>query len=149
MRDDGDEREDDTDVSVETGQTQRGQGGAPEPKAVSSDGSDRVPVVPWGGGVQEVKIQAPEEVEGGGKTNIPTEASWPVIEVDSDGGVMRRPVLGDRSRVAYRGCSVLVGYTCSCRNHDGELAEIQDSATNAVTHAQITPRITGSWSKLL
>jgi hypothetical protein len=31
-----------------TGQAQRGQGGAPGPKAVSSDGNDREFYCPWG-----------------------------------------------------------------------------------------------------
>lgn len=89
MRDEGDEREDDTDVSIEMGQAQRGQGGAPGPKAVSSDGNDRNPVVPWGGRVQKVVPGARGSRGAGVMANIPTQASWPVIEVGSDGGVMR------------------------------------------------------------
>lgn len=76
-------------------------------------------------------IQAPKEADGGAVANIPTQASWPVIRVGSDGGVMRG--CGDRfgrpsSRVAYRGCSFLVGCNCSCRDHDGKLAGQQGGA---------------------
>lgn len=106
-----------------TGQAQRGQGGTPGPKAASSDGGDRESscLVGWW---PEDLFQAAEEVEGGGKCQY-TGAS----ETACDGGVAAATCFRRAwSRPAYRGCSVLVGCKCSCRDHDGELAAVQDGA---------------------
>lgn len=67
-----------------TGQAQRGQGGALGPKAVSSDDKNRIPVVPWDGGVQRVRSRR-QRKEKAGVIPIYRQASWPVIELDSDG----------------------------------------------------------------
>ena len=88
-----------------------GREGQLGPKAVSSDGNDRNSCcsVGW---CPEGSSRRQKEQKAGVRANIPTQASWPVIEVGSDGGVMRGcgdPFGKPWSRVAYRGCSFLVG----------------------------------------
>lgn len=52
------------------------------------------------------RFQGPEQEGGGGKTNIPTQARWPVIVVGSDGGVMRGcgDPFWETVERAYRSC---------------------------------------------
>ena len=72
MREDEDDREDDTDVSVETGQAQSGQGGARGPKTDSAAGNDKEilgPFAPWDGSVQRSNPAA-EKTKGGGDEPI-------------------------------------------------------------------------------
>lgn len=61
--------------------------------------------------------------------------------VGSDGGVMRGcgDPFWETVEQAYRSCSVLVGCKCSCRDHDGGLAAIQDGAAVQMRALRLLP----------
>lgn len=133
MREEGDwdDREDDTDVSVETGQAQSGQGGAPGPKADGAAGNDKEilgPVAPWDGSVQRSNPAAEENQRRGRRANIPTQASWPVIEgrwvLMGRDEWLQRPFWENVLQLpSGRGSGMQFNCRCkcSCRSHDGEL----------------------------
>jgi hypothetical protein len=84
--------------------------------------------------------------------NIPRQASWPVIEVGSDGGVMRGcgdPFWETVEQGGLHRLQLPSGCNCSCRNHDEKLTGIQEARGNAVGQVQVTPQNAGSWGKNL
>jgi len=151
VREDGDEREDDTDDSVEIVLSSKENKEGHRGQRLSARMAMTEFLLFRGMRCPGAYSRRRKDQRAGVRANIPTQANGPVIEVGMDGGVMRgcgNPFWETVEQGGLQRLQRLVGRECSSRNQNRGLAGYK-TARRCSLLAQITRRIAHDREKLL